>query len=231
MCMNLEDTYKAVVLKGMLKDELDELETTHESMVRRNVISKATIRKIVKRLFIWMPIFMILVNYIRNGIDLFIFIYTPVFLFYTAIYTAVIVSFIYVYNAIVKKFNKFRNEISEGMVFYEQNKEALQKNIELVDSALNNNSSLHPKYRSKEVLEKMIAYKNQGRARTDEESIQIIEKESQIFSQSSTASREKRFVKLSAISTKLNRFGRFVGMVVFAFMAGKSLNKPSLRRW
>jgi len=229
--MNLEDTYKAVVLKGMLKDELDELEITHESMVRRNVISKATIRKIVKRLFIWIPIFMILVNYIRNGIDLFIFIYTPVFLFYTAIYTAVIVSFLYVYNVIVKEFNKSRKGFSEGLVFYEQNKAALQKNIDLVDSALNNNSSIHLKYRSKEVLEKMIAYKNQGRARTDEESIQIIEKESRIFSQPSTASREKRFVKLSIISTKLNRFVRFMGMLVFASMVAKSLNRPSLRRW
>lgn len=231
MRMNLEDTYKAVVLKGMLKDELNELGTTHESMFGRNVIGKAKIRKIVKRLFIWMPIFMVLVNYIRNGIDLFIFIYTPVFLFYTAIYTVVIISFIYIYNVIVKRFNISRKEICEGMVFYEQNKEALQKNIELLDSALNNNSSVHPKYHSKEVLEKMIAYKNQGGGRTDEDSIQIIEKEGRIFSQSSTASREKRFVKLSAISTKLSRFGRFVGMVVFASMAAKSLNKPSLRRW
>jgi len=229
--MNLEDTYKAVVLKGMLEDELDELETTHESLVRRNVISKATIRKIMKRLFIWMPIFMILVNYIRNGIDLFIFIYTPVLLFYTAIYTAVIVSFIYVYNVIVKKFNKSRKVFSEGMVFYEQNIEALQKNIDLVDSALNNNSSIHPKYRTIEVLEKMIAYKNQGRARTDEESIKIIEKESRIFSQPNTASREKCIVKSSTIATKLNRLGRFMVKLIFASMVAKSLNRPSLRRW
>lgn len=231
MHMSLEDTYKAVVLKGMLEDELNELETIRERMFSRKVISKDAIRKTVKRLFISFPIFMILVNYVRNGIDLFIFIYTPVFLFYTAIYTAVIVSFIYVYNAIVKKFNKSRKEISEGIVFYEQNKEALQKNIESVDSALNNNSSLLPMYRSKEVLEKMIAYKKQGRAKIDEEAIHIYEKESRICSQHSTASRKKSISKFSAISTKLSRFGRFFSMVLFASMVAKSLNRPSPRRW
>lgn len=231
MRMNLEDTYIAMVMKRMLEDELDELETTRESMFSRKIISKATIRKMVKRLFIWFPVFMITVNYVRNGIDLFIFNYTPVFLFYTAIYTAVIVSLIYVYNAIVKKFNNSRNGVIEGRVFYEQNKEALQKNIKTIGGALKNNSSLIPMYRSKVVLEKMIAYKTQGRARTDEEAIHIFEKESPIFSQPSTASKKKRFVKLTSISTKLNRFGRFVGMIFFASMVAKSLNRPRLRRW
>ena len=71
----------------MLKAELRELENTQEKLNRDKTVSKVAIRKLVKRAFIWMPIFMILVNYVRNGIDPFIFIYTPVFLFYTAIYT------------------------------------------------------------------------------------------------------------------------------------------------
>ena len=112
MRMNLEQTYKTVVIKEMLEAELRDLENIQEKLNRDKTVSKAAIRKLVKRAFIWMPIFMIFVNYVRNGIDPFIFIYTPVFLFYTAIYMAVIVSFIWMYNTVVKRFRKSRKGYS-----------------------------------------------------------------------------------------------------------------------
>ena len=130
MRMNLEQTYKTVVIKEMLEAELRDLENIQEKLNRDKTVSKAAIRKLVKRAFIWMPIFMILVNYVRNGIDPFILIYTPVFLFYTAIYMAVIVSFIWMYNTVVKRFRKSRKDIPVETAFYEQNKMALQENIE-----------------------------------------------------------------------------------------------------
>ena len=136
MRMNLEQTYKTVVIKEMLEEELRDLENIQEKLNRDKTVSKVAIRKLVKRAFIWMPIFMIFVNYIRNGIDPFILIYTPVFLFYTAIYTAVIVSFIWMYNTVVKRFRKSRKGFPIETAFYEQNKIALQENIETVELCL-----------------------------------------------------------------------------------------------
>ncbi|MBO1915258.1 hypothetical protein J4G37_61825, partial [Microvirga sp. 3-52] len=96
--------------------------------------------------------------YIRNGVDLFIFIYTPVFLFYTAIYTGVIVLFIFPYNFIVRKYNKYRVGANETSLFFEQNKVAIQENIKTVDDALMTKSTLIPMYHSKAKLGKMIEY-------------------------------------------------------------------------
>lgn len=230
MRMNLEQTYKTVLLKEMLESELKELELTQESMKDDKTVSKSAICKLVKRLFIWMPIFMILVNYIRNGIDPFIIIYAPVFLFYTAIYTAVIVLFILMYITAVKFYRKEGKSMPEEKAFYEQNKMALRENIQTIDHGLWNHSSLIPQYRSKEVLEQLITYKKVGRARTDEDAIEILEKERPVYSQPAFARPKKHFPLLESLSTKLSRLGRFIGVVVIASLLGKSIARTSYRR-
>ena len=73
MLLNIEETYRTVILKEMLENELVELETAYKNPMDERTVSKATVRKTIKHLFIWVPIFMVLVNYIRNGVDLFIF--------------------------------------------------------------------------------------------------------------------------------------------------------------
>ena len=208
MRMNLEQTYKTVVIKEMLEEELRDLENIQEKLNRDKTVSKAAIRKLVKRAFIWMPIFMIFVNYIRNGIDPFILIYTPVFLFYTAIYMAVIVSFIWMYNTVVKFYRKSRKDIPKETAFYEQNKVALHENIETVDCALKNNSTLIPMYRSKEVLEQLIAYKKEGRARNDEDAIDILERERPVSIQPAFVCTKNRFATLKTSRAKLSRLGQ-----------------------
>ncbi|MFS0574966.1 hypothetical protein AB1K83_04990 [Sporosarcina sp. 179-K 3D1 HS] len=230
MRMNLEQTYKAVVIKEMLEAELRDLENIREKLNRDKTVSKVTIRKLVKRTFIWMPIFMVLVNYVRNGIDPFIFIYIPVFLFYTAIYTGVIVTFIWFYNTVVKLYRKTKKDGPEERAFYEQNQKALQENIETIDRALKNGSSLAPSYRSKQVLEQLIAYKKEGRAATDEGAVDILEKERPVSVQPTLVSRKKRFTTLENFASKLSRFCNFIGMVVFASMVTKSMNRPFRRR-
>ena len=47
-CMNLEQTYKTVVIKEMLEAELRELENIQEKLNRDKTVSKAAIRKLVK---------------------------------------------------------------------------------------------------------------------------------------------------------------------------------------
>ncbi|PID03795.1 hypothetical protein CSV67_03915 [Sporosarcina sp. P2] len=231
MLLNLEETYRTVILKEMLENELEELETAYKSPTEEKTVSKATIRKTVKHLFIWVPIFMVLVNYIRNGVDLFIFIYTPVFLFYTAVYTAIIVLFIYAYNFIVRKYNKSRAGVNEASLFFEQNKAALQKNIKTVEDALMTKSTLIPLYHSKEKLGKMIEYMKKGRARTDEDAIYLFEKEHPRHNQPGPTRRKKRSINREGIAKKVSRFGRFISMILFASLVAKSLNRSSsLRR-
>ena len=230
MLLNLEETYRTVILKEMLENELEELETAYKNRIEEKTVSKETIRKTIKRLFIWVPIFMVLVNYIRNGVDLFIFIYTPVFLFYTAIYTAIIVLFIYAYNFIVRKYNKSRVGVNGASLFFEQNKEALQKNIKTVEDALMTKSTLIPLYHSKEKLVKMFEYMKKGRARTEEDAIYLFEKEHPRHNQPGPTQRQKRSINRGGIAKKVSRFGRFISMVLFASLVAKSLNRSSSPR-
>lgn len=230
MLLNLEETYRTVILKEMLENELEELETAYKSPMEEKTVSKATIRKTVKRLFIWVPIFMVLVNYIRNGVDLFIFIYTPVFLFYTAIYTAIIVLFIYAYNFLLRKYNKSRKGVNEASLFFEQNKAALQNNIKTVEDALMTKSTLISLYHSKEKLEKMIEYMKKGRARTDEDAIRLFEKEHSRYSRPGPTKRKKCFINSEGLTKKVNHFGRFISVILFASLVAKSLNRSSSPR-
>ena len=227
MLLNIEETYRTVILKEMLENELVELETAYKNPMDDRTVSKATVRKTVKHLFIWVPIFMVLVNYIRNGVDLFIFIYTPVFLFYTAIYTAVIVLFIYAYNLIVRKYNKSRAGANETSLFFEQNIAALQTNIKTVENALMTKSTLIPLYHSKEKLVKMIEYMKKGRVRTEEDAIKLFKKEHAGYIQPDATKRKKRFKNQEGLTRKLNRFGRFISMIFFASLIAKSLNRSS----
>ncbi|MFS0689023.1 hypothetical protein AB1K89_07265 [Sporosarcina sp. 179-K 8C2 HS] len=199
--MNLEQTYKAVVLKEMLEQELMELESVQKNMGSEKTISKATMRKIVKRSFIWLPVFMIFVNYARNGIDPFIFIYAPVFLYYTSVYISVIVFFIWIYNTGVRCFLRAKKNPKE-LAFYEQNKKAVQVNIETVEQALKNQSSLMPKYHSKEVLEQLIAYKREGRAKTDDDAINLFAKEYPAHARPVSSKSGRRLTALSLLIRK-----------------------------
>ncbi|MFC5591701.1 hypothetical protein ACFPRA_22705 [Sporosarcina soli] len=230
MRMDLEQTYKTVVIKEMFEAELRELENFQEKLNCDRAVSKPAICKLVKRSFIWMPIFMILVNYVRNGIDPFIFIYLPVFLLYTVIYTGVIVSFIRMYNTVVKCFRKSRKGILGEAAFYEQNKMALYENIETIERALKNNSSMIPMYRSKDVLEQLISYKKEGRAKTDEDAVDIFEKEGPFRCKPAFVSPKKRLATLKKLTSKFRRLVHFIGVVVFASMVIKSMNRPIHRK-
>lgn len=223
MQMNLEQTYKAVILKEMLEQELMELESVQKNMDSEKTISKATMRKIVKRSFIWLPIFMIFVNYVRNGIDPFIFIYAPVFLFYTSVYISVIVFFIWIYNTGVRCFLRAK-KTSKELAFYEQNKKAVQVNIETVEHALKNQSSLMPKYHTKEVLEKLIAYKREGRAKTDGDAINLFAKEHPSNTQPVSPKARTRFVALCS------RFQNFFGSVAVASLFASDINDRKYRK-
>ena len=50
-----------------------------------------------------------------------------------------------------------------------------------------------------------------------------------VFSQL-LSSTKNRFATLKTISAKLSRFGRFIGMVVFASLVAKSINRPIHRK-
>lgn len=230
MLLNLEETYRTVILKEMLENELEDLETAYKSPKEEKTVSKAAILKMVKFLFIGMPIFMVLVNYIRNGVDLFIFIYTPVFLFYTAFYTGVMVLLIYVYNFIVRKYNKSKIVENEGSIFFEQNIEALQKNIKTVEDALMTKSTLIPLYHSREKLGIMLEYMKKGRARTDEDAIILFEKEQLRYNQPGSSKRKSCSINKERRTKKANRYLQFMGTVFFASLVGKSLNKSSSSR-
>jgi membrane protein YdbS with pleckstrin-like domain len=230
MLLNLEETYRTVLLKEMLENELEELESAYKCPLDEKTVSKAAIRKTIMRLFVWVPIFMVLVNYVRNGVDLFIFIYTPVFLFYTAIYTAIIVLFIYVYNFIVRRYNKSKVGVNEASLFFEQNKVVLQENIKTVEDALMTKSTLIPMYHSKVKLGKMIEYMKKGRARTDEDAIYLFEKEHPRYSQPGPAKRKRCFINREGLTKRMNRFSRFISMVFFASLVAKSLNRSSSAR-
>ncbi|WP_252502719.1 hypothetical protein [Sporosarcina sp. Marseille-Q4943] len=223
MQMSLEQTYKAVILKEMLEQEFKELESVQKNKGREKMISRATMRKIVKRLFIWLPVFMIFVNYVRNGIDPFIFIYAPVFLFYTSVYTSVILLFIWVYNSAIRCFFKAKKVNPKELAFYEQNKKAIQVNIETVKHALKNHSLIQ-KYYSKEVLEQLIAYKREGRVKTDQDAIKLFTKEHPSYAQPVSSKLERGFTKMSLL------IRNFIGTVAAASLFASGINHRKYRK-
>ncbi|MCM3711022.1 hypothetical protein [Sporosarcina luteola] len=224
MQMSLEQTYKAVILKEMLEQELKELESVQKNKGRKKMISRATMRKILKRSFIWLPVFMIFVNYVRNGIDPFIFIYAPVFLFYTSVYTSVILLFLWIYNSAVKYFLRKKKVNPKEVAFYEQNKKVVKVNIKTVELALKNQSSLMPKYHTKEVLEQLIAYKREGRVKTDQDAIKLFTKEHPSHAQPVSSKSGRVFTKMSLL------IRTFIGTVAAASLFASGINHQKYRK-
>ena len=85
-------------------------------------------------------------------------------------------------------------------------------------------------YRSKEVLEQLIAYKKEGRARNDEDAIDILERERPVSIQPAFVCTKNRFATLKTFAAKLSRLGRFIGIVLFASLVAKSITRPIHRK-
>ena len=172
---------------------------------------------------------MIFVNYVRNGIDPHPYLYTCVFVLHSNLYGCHCLFYLDVQYS-RQTLSQIKKDIPVETAFYEQNKIALQENIETVEFALNNNSSLIPMYRSKEVLEQLIAYKKEGRARNDEDAIDILERERPVSIQPAFVCTKNRFATLKAFTAKLSRLGRFIGTVLFASLVAKSITRPIHRK-
>ena len=175
MMANLEWTYKAVVVKGMLEQRLEELEDMKNDMVKKGQLDKITLKTIAYTSVVSLSVIFLLLNYFLHGRKIMTLVLFPV---HAMVASALVSAFLLVligYNRLAKERNlfKLKSTNDRSYLFYEQEKEITETNLKTINENLKEKSKFPVAFHEEFPLEKMINYIQTGKAKNVESAFYI----------------------------------------------------------
>lgn len=174
--MSLDETYKGVVLIDMFEQEKQELEIFKNHILSEFLVGKDALSKIAVISFCVSTVLFFLINLTYEW-NFYLFFKFPLFTLMGSVFTIAIVIPLWFYNKAVKTINIQRKKNDKDMLYYQQNKIAIEENQKTVKNTLKEKSSVAVRYHRKEVLEVMINYMRTGRSLDTSHASLLVEKE------------------------------------------------------
>ncbi|RST57373.1 hypothetical protein D5F11_022965 [Siminovitchia terrae] len=176
MMMTLEQTYKAVLLKEMFREEREEWKAKVDAFLQKGIVKKnTTLRIVLSTMGASAFIFFLLNSTVRPMREL--FIWFPLFFFMGGCVALSVLLGFRVYNAIKKRINVLKGKRDREFLNCFEFAKAAEHNYATIEKALNEKCTIPGEFQNKKVLEAMILFIRQGRAANAEQAMRIIRKE------------------------------------------------------
>lgn len=172
--MDLQTAYKAVLLKQMLEEELRDWKDQMEQFLKKGVLKGRTIHQLAIAVILLYVLSFVVIDYFFVTNDVKVLVFKEYFgLFGTAI-GGVIAGILVIYNHIKLLVNRLKGKKDRHHLQCLEHIQATETNHETITNALREKCGYPKEYQRKEVLETMIMFIKQGRAKSAEEAMRII---------------------------------------------------------
>lgn len=179
MLMDLEQTYKAVLLKGMFEQRLKDLEEMKNHQLKKGQLDKLTLKTIAISGVVSLSVIFLSLNYFLHGRKTSTLFFYPLHVAIALTIVSAVLLIAFGYNQIVKSVNmaQLKKVNHKSLLVYEQEKEATEINLKTITEGLKTKSKIPVKYHEEFALEKMIEYIQTGKAKNVFSAIYRFDKE------------------------------------------------------
>lgn len=172
--MDLQTAYKAVLLKQMFEEELRDWKGQAEQFLKKGVLKASTIHHCVIAVILLYVLSFLAIDYFFITNDANVFLFKEYFGLFGTAFGGLIAMILFIYNHIKQFINRLIGKKDRHHLQCLEHIKATEMNHETVTTALREKCGYPKEYQRKEVLETMIMFIKQGRAKSAEEAMRII---------------------------------------------------------
>lgn len=174
MVLNIEMTYKAVLLNQMLEKEQQDWQLKLEDFKNAGLLKRNTIRMAFFGTVTFVSFISLMMNFAVDNFDLVNIFFKELHGFIGLFFGGLILLMLLLYNQGKKWLNHLNRKKDHDFLNCVEQLKCVQENRKTVTKMLSDKCVYPEEYQRKEVLETMLLLIKQGKAKSAEEAMQII---------------------------------------------------------
>lgn len=167
--INLEQTFKALLIEEFLQNNVQELETRQQQILNKGVIQKEKIKIVIACGLLLLTFLFLGLNFFLHGRKLITFLFFPIHVFEALKFMLILYLLLLFYNFCRVRINK---SILKRQLIVSDDLAANKTNLKTVKNMLHH-SSIPLKYQNKEALETMLQFIREGKAKSEQEALSL----------------------------------------------------------